>query len=81
MPAKSAFPLIDDRKEILEEARPFRDMSPENRIAVFRGLLETVSAIWMHLPEEERRRRLLIGERLDPRPNPWWKNIPSGGLP
>lgn len=65
----------DERAALLEEARAFRDMSPEDRVAIFRDILELVSAAWAHLPEEDRLRRLRIGDSLDPRPDPWWKNV------
>lgn len=68
-------PVLDERSEILEEARRFRDKTPEERIAIFKDILDMISAAWAGLPEEERRRRLRIGESLDPRPVPWWKHI------
>lgn len=49
--------------------------TPEERMAMFADLLRTVSAVWEHLPPEERRRRMEIADRLDPRPDPWWKNF------
>lgn len=68
-------PALDERAEILEESRRFRGMTPEERMAVFKDILGMISAAWASLPEEERRRRLRIGESLDPRPDPWWRNL------
>lgn len=68
-------PVPDERAEILEEARQFRDKTPEERMAIFKDILDMISATWACLPEEERRRRLRIGETLDPRPEPWWRNL------
>jgi peptide subunit release factor 1 (eRF1) len=81
MAGRLTLPLLDERSEILEDARRFRGMSAEERMDVFKDILEMVSAAWTSLSEDERRRRLRIGESLDPRPDPWWKNVRPEALP
>jgi hypothetical protein len=75
MSEQSSLPVLDERAEIMEDARRFRDKTPEERMAIFKDILDMISSVWASLSEEERRRRLRIGERLDPRPDPWWKNL------
>lgn len=75
MTDRPTLPVLDERVEILEEARRFREKTPEERMAIFVDILDMISAAWAGLPEEERRRRLRIGETLDPRPEPWWKYL------
>jgi hypothetical protein len=42
---------------------------------MFDDLMEATEAILASIPSEERLRRLLIADKLDPRPNPWWRNV------
>jgi hypothetical protein len=81
MSDRPLLPVLDERSEILEEARRYREKSPEERMEVFKDILRMVSATWAGLTEEERRRRLRIGEALDPRPDPWWRNVRPEGRP
>jgi hypothetical protein len=48
-------------------------MSPQERIATFINLLETVEAIQSNFSPEERKRRKRIAEKLQPLPKPWWR--------
>jgi peptide subunit release factor 1 (eRF1) len=77
----SSLPVLDEHAEILEDARRFRNKTPEERMAIFKDILDMISATWACLPEEEQRRRLRIGESLDPRPEPWWKNLRAEARP
>ena len=81
MPFRSGLYVQDEREALLEEARYYRDKTPEERVAIFLGIMRMVSATWAQLPEEEQLRRLRIGERLDPRPDPWWKHVRREALP
>lgn len=45
------------------------------RTAMFAGIMETVDAIQAHFSIEERVRRMRIADKIDPRPDPWWKNF------
>lgn len=67
--------VASDRDEIVAEAERFRGMGPAERMEIFKDILAMVSAAWASLPEEDRLRRLRIGDELDPRPEPWWKNV------
>jgi hypothetical protein len=49
--------------------------TPEERTEMFLGLMEAVDAFRAHLTPQERVRRRQIADRLDPRPEPWWRNI------
>jgi hypothetical protein len=49
--------------------------TPEERTAMFLSLMEAVEAFRAHLTPEERARRRRIADRLDPRPEPWWRNV------
>jgi hypothetical protein len=48
---------------------------------MFVSIQKLVAAIWENLSKDEMRRRLEIGERLHPRPEPWWKDIKLGAQP
>ena len=74
-------PLIAGKDEVLEDAWACFDRTPEERWAMFSSIQRMVAATWEGLSREEMRRRLEIGEKLDPRPDPWWKNIRPEGLP
>jgi hypothetical protein len=43
-------------------------------------LLAFAEAVQASLPDAERARRARIADRLDPRPNPWWKNFRAEAL-
>jgi hypothetical protein len=52
----------------------------EQRTAMFISLMEAVEAFRAHLTPEERARRRFIADQLDPRPDPWWRNIRQEAL-
>jgi hypothetical protein len=64
-----------ERESVIEAARSSEGKSPKQRVAMFIDLLETVDVLWRDLSPEERRRRLDIARQLDPKPEPWWKNL------
>jgi hypothetical protein len=49
--------------------------TPEQRTAMFERLMEAVEAFRAHLTPEERARRRRIADELQPRPDPWWRNL------
>ena len=61
--------------ETIADAETSVGRTPEERWAMFVSIQRLVGATWAGLSEDEMRRRLEIGEQLDPRPEPWWKNI------
>jgi len=69
------------RDETIEDARTSLGRTFEERWEMFASIQRMVAAAWQGLSDEEIRRRLEIGELLDPRPDPWWKNIRREGLP
>jgi hypothetical protein len=54
--------------------------TPEERTAMFLDLMETVEAIQSQFSVGERARRTRIADQLDPRPDPWWRNIRKEAL-
>ncbi|HEX5471340.1 MAG TPA: hypothetical protein VFW73_05615 [Lacipirellulaceae bacterium] len=54
--------------------------TPEQRTAMFERLMEAVEAFRAHLTPEERARRRRIADQLQPRPEPWWRNLRAGSL-
>jgi hypothetical protein len=64
-----------ERESVVEDARSSEGKSPQERMAMFIDLLETVDVIWRNLTPQERARRIAIAEQLDPMPDPWWKNL------
>ena len=70
-----------EKERVIAEAAPSLGRSPEERWAQFVSIQKMVAATWAGLSEEEKRRRLEIGEKLDPRPDPWWANIRPEALP
>jgi len=81
---RETFALWDPgRDEVLEDARASRNLTPEERWAIFCSIQRMIAATWegQGLSREEMRRRLEVGEKLDPRPDPWWKNIRPEALP
>jgi hypothetical protein len=71
---EQGFPA-DDRDEVIAEAETSVGRTPEERNAMFASIQRLVGSIWEQLSREEMRRRLRIAEELDPRPEPWWRNI------
>jgi hypothetical protein len=70
-----------ERDEILAEAETSVGRTALERWAMFESLQRLLGAIWDGLTSDEVRRRLEIAERLDPRPDPWWRNVKPEGLP
>ena len=64
-----------EREAIERDAAGGIGKSPQERMAMFADLMETVEIIQATLSPEERERRRRIAEQLDPRPDPWWKNF------
>lgn len=52
----------------------------EQRTAMFIDLMEMIDAIQANLTPAERERRQRIADRLDPRPDPWWRNFREEAL-
>ncbi len=69
-----------EMETIRKDAVSSEGRSAEERMAVFADLLSTVAAIWQHLSDDERRRRMRIADQLNRRPEPWWKNFRSEAL-
>jgi hypothetical protein len=64
-----------DLQAIARDALSSEGKTPQQRMAMFADLLETVAAIWDHLTPDERRRRMRIADQLNRRPEPWWINF------
>jgi len=64
-----------ERESVIEASRSSEGKSPRQRMAMFADLLETVDVFWRDLSMEERQRRLDVSRQLDPKPEPWWKNL------
>ena len=71
----------DERSSIIADAEGSVGRTPEERIAIFKNIIEMVAATWATLSDEEQLKRLQIGEKLDSRPDPWWKHMRPEGLP
>ena len=65
---------------IKRDAYTSEGKTPEQRTAMFLGLMEAVEAFRAHLSPEERARRRGIADQLDPRPEPWWRNFRKEAL-
>lgn len=70
-----------EKDAVIADAAPSLGLTPQERWELFASIQRMVGATWADLDEEEMRRRLEIGEKLDSRPDPWWKNIRSEALP
>ena len=77
--AKRRLLFPDDPDEIIAGAETSLGRTPEERNAMFLSIQRLLGAIWSNLSEEEMKRRLEIGEKLDPRPEPWWRDIKPEG--
>jgi endonuclease/exonuclease/phosphatase family metal-dependent hydrolase len=65
---------------IKRDAYSSEGKSPEERTAMFEGLMEAVEVFRAHLSPEERERRRRIADLLQPRPDPWWRNFRKEAL-
>jgi hypothetical protein len=54
--------------------------SPQQRIDIFNELMEMVDAIQANLTPDERLRRQRIADRINTRPEPWWRNFRKEAL-
>lgn len=70
----------DERSLIIADAESSVGRSPEERMAIFKSIIEMVTATWATLSEEEQLRRLRLGEKLDSSPEPWWRHVRPEGL-
>ena len=52
----------------------------KQRTAMFLDLMEMVDAMQSHLTPEEHARRMWVADQLDPRPDPWWRNVRKEAL-
>lgn len=66
--------------DVIADAEASLGLSFVERYTTFAGIQRLVAATWEGLSEEEIRRRLAIGEALDPRPEPWWRDVLPEGL-
>lgn len=64
-----------ERDQVIADAAPYLGCTPEERWAAFVSIQKMVAAAWAGLSEEEMWNRLQIGERLNARPEPWWRNV------
>ena len=62
------------------DAYSSEDKSPEAHTAMFLDLMEMVDAMQSHLTPEEHARRMWVADQLDPRPDPWWRNVRKAAL-
>jgi hypothetical protein len=66
---------LSEKEAIARDALSSECKTPDERLQMFDDLMEATEAILASIPAEERLRRLLIAVKLDPRPNPWWRNV------
>ena len=79
---RTTFGLPDREKDdIIADAETSLGRDPEERYRTFCSIQRMVAATWEGLTEDEMWRKLTIGEQLDQRPDPWWKNIRREALP
>jgi len=67
--------------ETVSDAETSLGRTAEERSEMFLGLQALVAAIWAGLSEEEMLRRLKIADELEPRPEPWWRDVRPEALP
>lgn len=73
----------DEKALVAADADSSLGRSPDERMALFKSLLRSVDAAWngLGLDEDERRRRIEATSGLEPRPEPWWKDVRPEALP
>jgi hypothetical protein len=69
-----------ERDAIAKDALSSAGKTPQERTEMFLDLMQMIGAIQSHFSAEERARRLQIADRLDPRPDPWWRNFRKEAL-
>ena len=67
--------------ETVSDAETSIGRTAEERTEMFLGLQALVAATWAGLSEEEMLRRLRISDELEPRPEPWWRDVRPEALP
>ncbi|MEX2318153.1 MAG: hypothetical protein WD669_13425 [Pirellulales bacterium] len=72
--------VTSEFESIKKDAYSSEGKTFDERTAMFIGLMEAVEAFRAHLTPEERARRRRIADQLDPRPEPWWRNIRKEAL-
>jgi hypothetical protein len=77
--ATSVFPQ-SEFESIKRDAVSSQGKTAAERTAMFLDLMEAVEAFRAHLTPTERWRRRRIADRLDPRPDPWWRNVRQEAL-
>ncbi|HEY3393551.1 MAG TPA: hypothetical protein VGK58_12645 [Lacipirellulaceae bacterium] len=72
--------IPSERETTIRDAFSSEGKTPEQRTAMFLDLMATIDAIQAHLTPEERERRQQIADKIDPRPDPWWRNCRKEAL-
>jgi hypothetical protein len=67
--------------ETVSDAKTSLGRTVEERSRMFLGVQSLVAATWAGLSEEEMLRRLRISDELEPRPEPWWRDVRREALP
>jgi hypothetical protein len=62
-------------QSIARDAYSSEGKSPRERAEMLVDLFATADVLQAKLNAAERARRAKIADRLDPRPEPWWKNF------
>ena len=75
-----SFFVQSEFQAIKNDALTSQGKSPEERTAMFISIMAAVEAMQAHLSHEERARRMRIAEQLNPRPDPWWRNVRKEAL-
>ena len=69
-------PWSTNDRQLAEEAREARRLTPEQRVELFTSIMAMIQGIWESLPFEEQWRRLRLAEQIDgKRPEPWWSGV------
>jgi hypothetical protein len=76
----SIFFAKSELETIKRDAYGSEGTPPEDRTAMFERLMEAVEAFRAHLTPQERARRQRIADQLQPRPEPWWRNVRKEAL-
>jgi hypothetical protein len=64
----------------IQDASSSEGKTFEERTAMFVDLMATIDAIQAHLTPEEKERQQWIADLIDPRPDPWWRNVRKEAL-
>jgi hypothetical protein len=66
---------LSEKEAIARDALSSEGKTPQERLQMFDDLMEATEVLLASIPPEERLRRLFIADKLDPRPDPWWRNV------